>query len=86
MKERIIEAIYNGWCEGAYGTHAKGLSEVQKTIDIISNSVNADDREGLIIEAAVMDVLNKYEYHAFLDAFALCLELLNGHLIGGELA
>ena len=84
MRERIIEAIYNGWCEGLYGTHGKELTEVQKAVDIISGAVHADTKIELLIEATIMDVLNQYEYHAFLDAFALCLELLNGHLIGGN--
>lgn len=85
MKERIIEVIYSGWCEGLYGTHGKELPEVQKAIDIISGAVHADKKEEHLIESTVMDVLNKYEYHAFLDAFALCLELLNGHLVRSEL-
>ncbi|MDY3997511.1 MAG: hypothetical protein SOY73_00080 [Blautia sp.] len=85
MKERIIEVIYSGWCEGLYGTHGKDLKEVQTAINTISGAVHADTKKELLIKATIMDVLNKYEYHAFLDAFALCLDLLNGHLVRSEL-
>lgn len=84
MKERIIEAIFDGWCEGEYGNKNKDLPEANQAIVDITKRFHADTKDRIFIERVFMEVICKYEHNAFIDGFMLGYELLNGNLIGGK--
>lgn len=79
MRERIIEAIFDGWCEGEYGNRSKDFSEANQAITDISKRFNADTKDRLFIERVLMEVICKYEHNAFIDGFVMGFELMNGN-------
>lgn len=77
MKERIMEAIFDSWCDGECGSRKDELLEVQKTIDKLSSYFNAHKNEQIYIETAIMEVICLYERNAFMEGFHVCLELIS---------
>lgn len=81
MRKRIIEAIFDGWCEGEYGTKPKKETDAQNAIDKICGCLSLSEKEELCVEENLMDAVCAHEKIAFVHGFCLCLELLNGNLI-----
>lgn len=77
MNNRIMDAIFDSWCEGECGQHTE-LPEVQETIDGISERFQASRAEKLYIEKSVTELVCLYERNAFMEGLRVCMELLNG--------
>lgn len=79
-KEKIIEAVFSGWCDRDYGNKGKELPVIDQTIMGIGEHFNASEEDQLYIEAVVMNAICENEKMAFMQGFEMCLELLNGSL------
>ena len=80
MRNRIIEAVFDGWCEGEFGMKTEEGPETDNAIDNIAKYFNASGKAKLYIESEIRCALCTREETAFEDGFYLCLELLNGNI------
>lgn len=80
MIEKIIEAVFDGWCEGEYGSRKDELPQVQQIIDSLCKQTNADKQEEMQIEKSITELVCLYEKNAFVEGFCLCMDLLQGNL------
>ena len=80
MKEKIIETIFDGWCDGLCGMKRIEGPEVQEVIDNIAAHFGGTPADSLYIEERWTDLICTREKDAFIDGFYMCLELLNGSI------
>lgn len=80
MKERILDAIFDGWCDGECGQRQAELPEVQKTINDFCERFHATRTDELFIERTLMNLICTYEKNAFTEGFSICLDLLTGKI------
>ena len=73
MNNRIMDAIFDSWCEGECGQHTE-LPEVQETIDGISERSHSKQ----YIEKSITELVCLYERNAFMEGLRVCMELLRG--------
>lgn len=84
MREYIIEAIFERWSDGDF--RPKDKAEIDDCIKSISNKFQVTKRKDkLFIETKVMSAICACEKTAFMEGFALCLDLFNGTLLQREI-
>lgn len=72
MLDKIIEAVFDFWCESS---EHEEFPEVQEAIDTLNNQYNVDS---LHAEKLIMELICLYEYRAFTVGFQLCYVFLCG--------
>lgn len=79
MRERIIQAIFDGWCDGS-----EINPMVHKAIATIAERFRAEEHDRSYIESQVTETICVCEKEAFRQGFYLCLELINGNIFVTE--
>ena len=83
MREKVIEVIYSAWCDGLLqpeGYHTT-VPEIKELVKDFSERFHCSAKETDYIDTEMFRVLNILEHKAFKEAFAICLELVNGNLL-----
>ena len=81
MRNKIIEAVFDRWCEGELGMKTEEGPTRCEAITNIAKHFDASTDDFLFIEAQVNQAICEKEEITFQDGFYLCLELLNGNLL-----
>lgn len=80
MRDKIIDLIFQGWCDGDVGKRIEP-PEVQGAIDAIIQKLDASSEQGLIVEEQILSAMYEAEKNAFKNGFELCLKLVGGGLL-----
>ena len=83
MREKIIELVFDGWCDGLCGLKRKEGEQVQEAIDNIVSHFNGGLKDSIYVEGQWTELICTREKDAFIDGFYMCLELLNGNVMKG---
>ncbi|MDC7290181.1 hypothetical protein NXH76_20515 [Blautia schinkii] len=83
MRKRIIDAIFDGWCEGEFGMKTDEGPARCEAITNIAEHFEASIDDSIFIEEQINEAICEKEKITFRDAFYLCLELLNGNVFKG---
>lgn len=80
MRNKIIEAVFDRWCEGEFGMKTDEGPETDEAIDNIAQYFKAPVQAQMYIESQIRAAACMREKAAFEDGFYCCLELLNGNI------
>lgn len=80
MQEKIIEAIFDTWCEGYLGLKREQGPETDTAIKNICEHFGATEDDFYVVEIQVTQALCAREKEGFMDGFYVCLELMNGNI------
>lgn len=86
MREKIIEVLFEGWCDGDCELK-KYDPDYETVLNLIREHTNADNKEQRRIENAICGLVCEAERNAFMNGVYACLELINGNIFkkaGGE--
>lgn len=83
MRKRIIEAIFDSWCDGDLGMKTEEGPARCEAITNIAEYFDASTDDSIFIEEQINEAICEKERITFRDAFYLCLELLNGNVFKG---
>lgn len=76
MREKIIEVIYEGWCERYYGNKSMSSPETDEAISEIVNMFHGGIEEELFVEETIEHAILAEQKRAFMQGFEVCLGLL----------
>ena len=79
-RERIIDAIFDSWCDGLLGMKTPTGQETDNAIDNLATYFDTQEDGWNFIETEIEKILCAREEAAFKDGFYCCLELINGNI------
>lgn len=82
-REKVIDAIFDSWCDGDLGMKTPTGRETDEAIDNIARHFDTQGEGWIFIETELEHAVCAREEVAFKDGFYCCLELLNGNVFKG---
>lgn len=79
MGEKVIEALFEGWCDGEYELK-KYEPDYDKVFSFIHDHADIDKETMRRIDSEITNLICSGERNAFFNGVYLCLELLNGNI------
>ena len=80
MREKIIEAMFEMWCDGACELR-KYSPDYEKVFNVIRKRIEECSEECCEIENAICNLVCECERNAFMNGVYICLQLMNGNIL-----